>query len=111
MLVARLVDPYAFPMEFRLTAEDLTVEGRGGVSEDGIADYWWSGEDLIVSARWDTDGAAATRDPSDLVGRGMAVSSKRGGAARGGGEGGGGVNVTLQGRGFTGKLVTGKSKK
>ena len=35
--------------------------------------YWWSQDDLIVSARLDSDGVAATRSPEDLVGRGMYV--------------------------------------
>lgn len=100
VLTARLTDCYSFPIEFALTAEDLTAEGRGVVGE-GSGGYWWGGEDLVVSARWDTDGVAATRDPSDLVGRGVALSSKEGG----------GVVVPLQGRGFTGKLVTGKGKR
>ena len=34
-------------------------------------DVWWSREDLIVSARLDLDGVVATKDPTDLVGRGI----------------------------------------
>ena len=30
---------------------------------------WWNRQDLTLSARWDEDGDAGTRGPSDLVGR------------------------------------------
>ena len=78
------------------------MEGAQRVSstiqdEDQIR--WWANMDLVVSARWDSDGVAATRDPNDLVGRGLFQ-------VRSGGE----VTVPLQGRGITGKFVTGKSK-
>ena len=49
-----------------------------------------------MSARLDSDGIAATRDPEDLVGR---FVLKQGTEE---------VTVALQGRGFGGKLVTGK---
>lgn len=109
-----MVDSYSFPLKFRLTALDLTTEGGanyGFASRDVVPfergkemEYWWKGMDLVVSARWDTDGIAATRDTTDLVGRGLAQSK----VVR---ASDGGVIVPLQGRGFTGKLVTGKSKK
>jgi len=114
VLAARMVvsDNRSFPFAFRLTTSDLTIEGKGSSSssEGDKEDYWWAGEDLIVSARWDTDGIAATRDPSDLVGRGMAKAKDV--AVSGASDvDGDGVVVPLQGRGFTGKLVTGKSKR
>jgi len=114
VLTARLENSYSFPLDFQLTPLDLTIEGRGATATTGDTDasstkeeveYWWKDLDLIVSARWDTDGIAATRDPTDLVGRGLAPSKARRSAS------GGGVIVPLQGRGFTGKLVTGKSNK
>ena len=75
-----------------------------GIPTD-VGQFWWSKDDLIVSARWDSDGVAATRDPEDLVGRGVWKHN--------GGTGGGGNNVEiiLTGRGAFGKLVTGGSKK
>lgn len=113
VLAARLVNSYSFPLNFQLTALDLTVEGGAGdtstssdvnLEQGKEVDYWWKDMDLIVSARWDTDGIAATRDPTDLVGRGLAQSNvMRASEGR--------VIVPLQGRGIAGKLVTGKSKK
>mmetsp|Transcript_24140 Transcript_24140/g.29725 ORF Transcript_24140/g.29725 Transcript_24140/m.29725 type:complete len:269 (-) Transcript_24140:110-916(-) len=95
-----------FPFNFELRASDLTLEGNNSISTSTTTviasegnNYWWEGKDLIVSARWDTDGVAATRDPTDLVGRGLLpVGDEK-------------VSIQLQGRGLTGKLVTGKSPK
>ena len=61
---------------------------------------WSAAPQLVVSARLDTDGTAATRGPEDLVGRGAAP---RDDAAPGGwGE----ASVQLVGRGIGGRLVT-----
>mmetsp|Transcript_1047 Transcript_1047/g.2881 ORF Transcript_1047/g.2881 Transcript_1047/m.2881 type:complete len:198 (-) Transcript_1047:186-779(-) len=95
VLSARIAAPLSFPLSFALTAADETAEG----AEGGGA--WWQGDNLIVSARLDTDGVAATRDPTDLVGRGM---------LRRGAGGEGSVEVELQGRGIGGKLVTSKAQ-
>jgi hypothetical protein len=97
ILAARISNP-TFPLSFSLTDLDLTVEGASQVS-GGENGFWWKNLDLVVSARWDSDGVAATRDPNDLVGRGMFQVSS-----------GNNVVVPLQGRGLTGKFVTGKSK-
>ena len=87
-----------FPFGFTLTEQDLTMEGQS---------QWFvsTNEDLIVSARLDMDGVAATRDPGDLVGRAIysptiqqATSNKDA------------LTVQLQGRGIGGKFVTKKSK-
>ena len=86
VLIARLAHLSEFPVEFALTSADVSVEGD-----------WWYQDDLIVSARLDSDGVAATRDPNDLVGRGL---FRRGTDQV--------VQVELQGRGVTGKLLTGK---
>lgn len=91
-----------FPYSFDLTTSDLTVEGNAYMSSssnNGEEKYWWEGKDLIVSARFDTDGVAATRDPTDLVGRDLFVIGNEG------------VSIQLQGRGITGKLFTGKSNR
>lgn len=92
VLSARIAGP-SFPLSFSLTAEDETAEG----AEGGGA--WWQGDNLIVSARLDTDGVAATRDPTDLVGRAVLRRDADGGR----------VAVELQGRGIGGKLVTSKA--
>lgn len=101
-----------FPFEFTLTAADVTVEGQQqqqGQANTNTAnthtDYWWSRDDLIVSARLDSDGVAATRDPNDLVGR-STLKRKRSGA-----DADEVVVVELQGRGVGGKFVTGKAAK
>ena len=95
VLAARFPDP-KFPFDFTLTAENLTPEGASMV--EGSSSAWWKDEDLVVSARFDSDGVAATRDPTDLVGRGF-YSSKSSQDP---------VAVELQGRGLFGKSVTAK---
>jgi len=95
VLAARFENPQ-FPFEFSLTTENLTPEGASAV-EGGDNVIWWSGEDLVVSARLDNDGVAATRDPNDLVGRGF-YSPKAQDY----------VTIELQGRGMFGKAVTSK---
>ena len=102
---ARYPNP-TFPFAFDVTEENLTPEGAaaGATSDAGGDRLWWAGEDLVVSARFDTDGVAATRDPEDLVGRGILKRGRnKGGSFQS-------VEIKLQGRGFGGKLVTGKAK-
>ena len=89
---ARFAAPLKFPFDFTLGPDSLTEEGRSG--------EWWTQDDLIVSARLDTDGVAATRDESDLVGRGVA---RRGGRAQSGP-----VVVELRDRGVGGRMLTKK---
>ena len=96
VLVARFANPQ-FRFEFSLSTADLTQEG---VSASEQNHFWFEGQDLIVSARWDTDGNASTRDPTDLVGRSQYAS-----------KGGDDAIVQLEGRGMTGKFVTGKATK
>uniref|UniRef100_A0A7S2YKD8 C2 domain-containing protein n=1 Tax=Entomoneis paludosa TaxID=265537 RepID=A0A7S2YKD8_9STRA len=94
VLATRIPNP-TFPLKYTLQApQDLTLEGAA-TSLDAETKLWFEGLDLIVSARWDTDGTAATRDPTDLVARTVTSSSS---------------NLQLTGRGIGGKLVTGKSK-
>ena len=98
ILSIKIANVNKFPCEFKLTEIDLTLEGNAKIQQDGGEDkFWWEGQDLIVSSRWDTDGVAATRDPTDLVGRSYYLAST-----------GDDVVIQLQGRGFTGKLLTGK---
>jgi hypothetical protein len=65
VLSARYPNP-TFPFDFALTAKDFTTEGaakivNGDSASDKRSGVWWSGQDLIVSARLDTDGIASTR--------------------------------------------------
>lgn len=102
ILASRISNP-SFPLHFELTALDLTTEGATLVinqDDKESSKYWFEGSDFIVSARWDTDGIAATRDPTDLVGR--AVYLKNGEKD---------LMIELTGRGLTGKIVTSKSNK
>lgn len=103
VLACRIPNP-SFPCEIILSTADLTPEGAYFLDESR-GKYWFEGENLIVSARWDTDGIASTRDPTDLVGRSQynSVSSKQEGETL--------VTIELSGRGITGKLVTGKNTK
>jgi len=94
VLAARFANP-SFPFQFSLSTDNVTPEGAA--SEENGA-FWWKDEDLIVSARWDYDGVAATRSPEDLVGRGLLrrkVDET--------------VAVQLEGRGAFGKFATKKS--
>lgn len=92
ILVSRFESP-VFPFVFKFDEKDLTPEGAA--SDDNT--FWWAADDLIVSARWDSDGVAATRSPEDLVGRNL---WKRGST---------GFVLDLQGRGSFGKFATKKN--
>ena len=99
VLIARFESP-VFPFDFKLGSKDLTAEGVGdsdqqSATKDGT--FWWSADDLIISARWDNDGVAATRSPDDLVGKNVWK------------QGSTGFVLDLQGRGPIGKLATKKS--
>jgi hypothetical protein len=121
VLSARYANP-TFPFDFELSSADLTLEG-GAFAASAIADdggggargdvVWWAGEDLVVSARLDTDGIASTRDRTDLVGRGVfrpsplppsttttAIAPPSGASAASV------VSIELRGRGMFGKSVT-----
>ena len=96
---ARYTSPISFPFDFELGDADLTAEGAAVIEGSSSSARWWSGEDLVVSARFDSDGVAATRDPGDLVGRGFSSGQP---AER--------IQVRLQGRGVGGRLITSKAK-
>lgn len=89
VLAARFENP-RFPFQFTLTSDNLTGEGATG--------EWWMKTDLIVSARWDSDGVAATRSPEDLVGRGLFQPGSTTAVTA----------IPLQGRGAFGKFATAK---
>jgi hypothetical protein len=92
ILAARFESP-VFPFEFELGEKDLTPEGAGSDQSS----FWWAADDLVVSARWDSDGVAATRSPEDLVGR---TIWKKGTAL---------AALDLEGRGAFGKFATKKN--
>lgn len=111
VLVARFDNP-EFPFEFALTQKDLTVEGvsnKNGGTVSSMGCYWWKDDNLIVSARLDSDGLAATRSPDDLVGRGIYKNSNQG-LSSSSSSSSASVSIPLKGRGVTGKFVTGKKK-
>ena len=106
-----------FPFDFELTSLDLTPEGAAASAttpttmDDGRDGVWWAGEDLVVSARLDTDGVASTRDPTDLVGRGIfrpPPATPTSTAAASAAAPATVVSIELRGRGMFGKSVTGK---
>ena len=96
LAAARYPSPIEWPFSFSLTTNDLTPEFAN------VEPSAWKLVDLTVTARYDTDGVAATRGPDDLVGRG--ILSKRGAADP---EAWSPAKVELQGRGLTGRLLTG----
>lgn len=112
VMAARFPSPITFPFEFQLSSpQNLTPEGAsmGSTSPDtiltavssiqDISTLWWANDDLIVSARWDSDGVAATRSPEDLVGRTLWRRKSSDNK----------LQLVLTGRGAFGKFVTGKS--
>lgn len=119
VLSARYPKP-DFPFDFELTSLDITPEGAAASAmtttatavDDGRDGVWWAGEDLVVSARLDTDGVASTRDPTDLVGRGIfhppAATPTSTAAASAAAAPATVVSIELRGRGMFGKSVTGR---
>lgn len=96
LATARFAGPVTFPFDFTITRDMLTPEYSQVAAEQ------WERQDLIVSARLDKDGRAATRDPEDLVGRGMVLKAQSVDPARWTP-----AAFELQGRGLTGRLLTG----
>jgi hypothetical protein len=120
VLSARLPNP-TFPLDFQLVLpRDLTLEGAWDGKTplpsgntpiqtevpNNLDELWWKETDLIVSARWDNDGVAATRSPDDLVGRGLWKASKGNGKD----DDNSVVEIQLTGRGAFGKFATGGKK-
>jgi len=97
LATARFAGPIVFPFAFDLSTSDLTPE----FADVPVGE--WDEQDLIVSARLDTDGTAATRDPDDLVGRGLLEKGGSRDAAKWPP-----LQVQLEGRGLTGRILTGK---
>jgi hypothetical protein len=104
ILAARYENP-DFPFHFTLSEKDLTLEGVAGATSDAdsniITNAWWTDDDLIISARYDSDGVAATRSPDDKVGRTLWKRSSNTNDT--------GVQINLTGRGAFGKFATKKN--
>ena len=98
VLTARYPISGEAPYEFQLSASDLTEEGSFSTSNDKSEPLWWQNDDLIISARLDSDGVASSRFPEDLVGR--TISSAKNSRS--------GLRIELSGRGMFGKSVTRK---
>ena len=96
LAAARFPAP-TFPFDFKLDATNLTPEWAG------VAPAEWATQDLVISARLDSDGTAATRDPEDLVGRGELKKNATPEPGRWSA-----ADVELQGRGITGRILTAK---
>ena len=99
-LAARRVPLASLPRDAPLFPLRLELGAADALPDAPERALWSAAPQLVVSARLDTDGTAATRGPEDLVGRGAAP---RDDAAPGGwGE----ASVQLVGRGIGGRLVT-----
>lgn len=96
ILTSRTPSPYTFPLAITLSAaNDVTAEGLE------IQQQWQSGKaPIVVSARLDADGIAATRNAEDLVGKSIASKNEVGEWV--------GCQIELSDRGFGGKMITKK---
>ena len=102
-LAARRVPLASLPRDAPLFPLRLALGAADALPDAPERSAWSAAPQLVVSARLDTDGTAATRGPEDLVGRGAAP---RDDAAPGGW---GDASVQLVGRGIGGRLVTQRS--
>mmetsp|Transcript_23300 Transcript_23300/g.22458 ORF Transcript_23300/g.22458 Transcript_23300/m.22458 type:complete len:105 (+) Transcript_23300:298-612(+) len=94
ILTSRTTAPLSLPIEIILSDDNITPEGLEIVKE------WQSGiTPIVVSARLDADGIAATRNSEDLVGKTITKKDELSGEWRG-------CSIELQDRGFGGKLIT-----
>lgn len=96
ILTSRTAGPFSFPGKIILSGEnDMTPEGQL------IAKQWQSGKKpIVVSARLDADGVAATRNAEDLVGKSIATRNDEGVWKD--------CQIELSDRGVGGKFITKK---
>jgi hypothetical protein len=99
ILTSRTAAPFDFPLAIMLNGQtDLTPEGLTLQSE------WQRGKTpLVVSARLDVDGVAATRNAEDLIGKATVSKDKESGKWSG-------CSIELEDRGLGGRIVTKKQK-
>lgn len=88
-------DGVKFPLEYSIS------ESADGTEDVGLQRERWVNLPMIISVRYDTDGVAATRDPTDLVGKGDSERKQDEDTWVN-------ANLALSDRGLGGKLVTGK---
>ena len=95
VLTSRTAAPFSFPLEIILNGQtNLTPEGLGLQKE------WQNGKvPLVVSARLDVDGVAATRNAEDLIGKATVSKDKASGLWTG-------CSIELEDRGIGGRIVT-----
>lgn len=94
VLTSRTAAPFTFPLELTLNGQtDLTPEGLGLQAD------WQRGKvPLVVSARLDVDGVAATRNAEDLIGKAIVSKGSDGMWS--------GCSIELEDRGVGGRIVT-----
>jgi hypothetical protein len=99
ILTSRTQAPFSFPKEIVLNGQaDLTPEGLG------LQSKWQAGKQpLVVSARLDVDGVAATRNAEDLIGKALVSKDTASGKWIG-------CDIDLEDRGLGGRIVTKKLK-
>lgn len=83
-----------FPLQYTIS------EKEDGTEDVNLQRTKWVGLPMIVSARYDTDGVAATRDETDLVGKGDSSRNEDDSWQK--------ADIELSDRGVGGKLVTAK---
>ena len=94
VLTSRTAAPFTFPL-------DLTLNGQTDLTPEGLAlqKDWQTGKvPLVVSARLDVDGVAATRNAEDLIGKAIVSKDKDGMWS--------GCSIELEDRGVGGRIVT-----
>ena len=99
LLTSRTAAPFTFPLDVTLNGQtDLTPEGLG------MQKQWQTGKvPLVISARLDVDGVAATRNAEDLIGKAIVNKDKATGQWTG-------CSIELEDRGVGGRIVTKKLK-
>lgn len=97
VLAKRIAGPITFPIQFSLDYnQDVTPEGALPPKS------WTNKKNILVSVRLDTDGIAATRDDTDLIGKDVAKYTDTVGIWST-------LHIELTDRGIGGKFVTKKN--
>lgn len=96
----------AWTLRVVLNDSDAVVDPASASSSfEAVSRAWAAATELSVSARFDVDGVAATRDEGDLVGR-VSVRRRKSEGEAGDNASWSDAAVALGGRGFGGRLVT-----
>ena len=86
-------------MNHALTLQYTLSEKADATPDVDLRRSQWTQLPLTISVRYDSDGVAATRDSTDLVGKGTSNNNKGVWS---------GTDIELTDRGYGGKLVTNK---